>query len=452
MKKILVLTVISAALVAAQPAEMPQPVVKTSSFPVEIGYIVELPPGFDTSKTYPLIVAIHGFGDRMSAYNGTAQAFYPEGAIGLYPESPYPFFMEDVEQWGWTWWHWSDTAADPFFISREVTLSQSIRWVVQTIEEVKRDYPVDEEAVFLFGFSQGGFLTFTVGLAHPHLFRGLLPAGGWMEFDSLAPLVLDSAAYGLPVRILQGAFDEVVEPEAAQTAFDSLAACGVPVELMWYPVGHSLPRELFDDCGDFVYCELYEGEPPPLTDLLWPDSELEPEAHAELLRQVLCASDPVADIEAGLLALFGEESDIAVRSQIIYLLGAKRCVGAEELLKIIIEDTDQPQVLRQASLTALNKLGTETAWQATDRVEKKTVIREIVPGSQADSLGLAPGDVILKYNRKTITTYVSFREAFAAVDPDKKRGVVMIIEREGERIDIELAPGRIGVYLDEHIK
>lgn len=450
MKKVLVFSIILAGFLWAQPAEPPQTEVKTSTFPMEIGYIVELPPDYDTVKTYPLIVAIHGYGDHMSAYNGTAQMFYPDGAIGLYPESPYPFFMEENERWGWTWWQWSDTT-DPAFVSYEVTLDQSVRWIVQAIEEVKRDYPVDEEKVFLFGFSQGGFLTFKVGLEYPQLFRGLLPAGGWMEFDTLTPFNLDSAAVDLPVRILHGEYDPVVEFAGAVAAFDTLTAYAVPVELMRYPAEHTLPRELWEDARDFVYCQLYEEEVPPLTALLWPGEELTAEKHAELLKKVLCSPEPVSDIEAGLLLLAEENTDTLVELQVIYLLGARRCLGSEEYLTNTMQDVAKPQLLRQAALNALNKLGSETAWQTTAAVKKQVVITEVVEGTQADSLGLAAGDVLVSYDGKAAKTYLDFRKALAEVKP-KKNKIKMVIMRDGERMTIPLAPGFIGIRLAEEIK
>jgi predicted esterase len=358
--------------------------------------------------------------------------------------------MDDDERWGWTWWHWSDTT-DPAFISREVTLDQSVRWVVQAIEEVKRDYAVDPEKVFLFGFSQGGFLTFKVGLEHPQLFRGILPAGGWMEFDTLTAFALDSAALDLPVRILHGEYDPVCEFAGAVAAFDTLSAYGVPVELMRYPAEHTLPRELWEDARDFVYCQLYEGDVPPLTALLWPDEEPTPELHAEALKQVLCSAEPVPDIEAGLLLLAEDDPDTLIELQIVYLLGARRCLGAEEYLIYTMQDVTKPQLLRQASLNALNKLGTETAWQAAAGVKKQVVITEVVPGTQADSLGLAAGDVLLSYDGKFARTYLDFRQALAEVKP-KKNKVKMVIMRDGEKKTIALVPGFIGIRLAEEIK
>jgi hypothetical protein len=46
--------------------------VESAPYTTGLGYTVELPDNCDSTHTYPLIVAIHGYGDRMSAYVGTA--------------------------------------------------------------------------------------------------------------------------------------------------------------------------------------------------------------------------------------------------------------------------------------------------------------------------------------------------------------------------------------------
>ena len=436
-KKILVLSLI---IISALAAEV---IVDTAYFDIELGYTVELPENYDTTKLYPLIIGLHGFGDRMSAYVGTAQAFCPDGAIGLYPETAYPVDLQG--ELGWAWYMWGT----PEF--HKASVEQSTRWVLQCIEQVKQDYPVDPEEIFLYGFSQGGMMTYQVGIQYPELFRGLLPAGGWLEIeiDSLNPL--DSAAVSLPVRALHGVYDEVVSFEEGKAAVDRLVQYGVPAEMMRYPCKHQITREMIEDAQDFIYRELNDEAPPALIEILWPDEELEPFEHAELLKLILCLDDPVADIEAGLLELYEEAEALEVREQIIYLLGARRCIGSEALLIQIFADESEPVELRQAAYSALIKLGTETAWHATKKVKKQVAIKEVLPGTQADSLRLEPADVILSYNHKKIKTYQDLRKAIGSVNP-RKEEVKMVILRQGVRMNITLAPGTIGIRISEEIR
>jgi len=444
-KNFLVLTFVFAAVLSAQMG-MPEFIEASSQFNVDLDYIVELPAGYDPTDsitTYPLIVALHGFGDHAGAYKGTAMMFCPEGAIGLYPETAFPVDLEG--NLGWAWYMWGDSS-----YHRE-TVDLSTRWVLQILEQVKQEYAVDSTKVFLFGFSQGGMMTYEVGIRYPHLFRGLLPAGGWLEVPIDETHPLDSAAFNLPVLALHGYFDDVVTWESGKSAVDTLQKYGVPAQIMRYPVKHRLPPELFDDAQDFVYCQLQEEPPTPLVDILWPSSELSPEEHVELLRKVLCATEPTEDIEAGLLGLEETATSPAVKEMIIYLLGARRCIGAEHVLTQILLDENKPQIYRKAAYSALTKLGTESAWMTIKGIKKHIAIEEVVPGSQADELGLESGDVVLIYNGKKIKALGDIQTAKEKVKEGQDK-IVMIISRNGAKKRIILTPGQIGIRLTEEIK
>ena len=108
--------------------------VESAPYTSDLGYTVELPDNYDSTRIYPLIVAIHGYGDQMGAYAGTNTQLYPEGAVGLYPESPFPF--ENEGKIGWTWWLWADSASG---MSQQSTKEQSINWILAASTESRRN-------------------------------------------------------------------------------------------------------------------------------------------------------------------------------------------------------------------------------------------------------------------------------------------------------------------------
>jgi predicted esterase len=417
----------------------------TSETTVPTGYIVELPEGYDSTRSYPLIVAIHGFGDRMAAYVGTNDRLCPEGAIGLYPESPYPMPSDEPGPLGFTWEIWTDST---HWLAGHATSEASIGWILRSIELVKERYPVDPDKVFLFGFSQGGWLTFQVGLREPQLFAGLLPAGGWLSWDSAQ--VLAPAALETPVRILHGVNDDMCEFKGAQLAFDTLSGRGVPVELMRYPAKHELTRELLEDARDFVWRVLHEEERLSLTGVLYPEDAPSPGERLRQLDFVLVAAEPTEEIEKGLLALY-ETEPVEVKEKLIYLLGARRCSGAEELLRQALQgapDARSEPRLRQAAYSALIKLGTESAWQTVRETELEVAVRGVVPGSQAAEVGLKPGDAILTYDGRPIGAPGDISAAKAAVEEGQEE-VEMAIRRNGEEIKLTLKPGSIGIWTEQ---
>ena len=442
MKSAIVACLLLSALAAGQV------LTRTAETEVPVGYIVELPAGYDSARTYPLVVAIHGFGDRMEAYIGTNSRLCPEGAIGLYPESPYPMLSEKEGPPGFTWEVWTDST---HWLQGEATAEASIRWILDAIHRVKQEYKVDPAGVFLFGFSQGGFLTFEVGLRDPELFAGLLPAGGWLPWDSAG--ALNREALRTPIRILHGVNDDVCEFDAAQKAYDTLKSRGAPVELMRYPAKHQLTRELFEDARDFVWCVLHEHDRQPLSGLLLTEEVLTEEERLDRLQYVLCATESNDEVANILLGQY-EQAPLSVKVKTIYLLGARRCVSAEEFLRDVLWSADGiPSVpeLRRAAFSALVKMATEYAWEIVEKTEMEVAVRDVVPGGQAESVGLRPGDIILSYDGKTIGSPEDIRAAKSEVAEDQEE-VVVVVRRGTEELGLIMKPGSVGIWTEEQPK
>lgn len=410
MKKSVLLLI---ACLAVAPASV---LVESAPYTTALGYTVELPDNYDSTGTYPLIVAIHGYGDHMGAYVGTNTQLCPEGAIGLYPESPFPF--ENEGKIGWTWWLWADSASG---ISQQSTKEQSINWILSCIERVKARYRVDTSAVFLYGFSQGGMLTYEIGVRYPGLFRGLIPAGGLLDlkFDSLHQF--DTLCRRLPLRALHGAYDDVIEFKADEASIDTLRNRGMPAELLRYPAKHEITQEMTEDARDFV------------RSLVSPDPR------------------PLQPIPSDLAAAYLTDTSLDARTRFIYQLGSRRIDGGESLLTAVMKDRSAPSKLRQTAYSALIKLATPTAWQTVKAAQRVVCADRLVPDGNGEKAGLKPDDVIVRYNRRAVKKTSDLRDAIAAVKPGVK-DVAMVIEREGKRLTLRLPPGRIGVYLSERVR
>jgi phospholipase/carboxylesterase len=382
--------------------------VESAPYTTDLGYTVELPDNYDTTKTYPLIVAIHGYGDNMGAYIGTNSQLRPEGAIGLYPESPFPF--ENEGKIGWTWWLWADSASG---MSQQSTKEQSINWILSCIDRVEKRYQVDTTAVFLFGFSQGGMLTYEIGVRYPKLFRGLIPAGGLLDykFDSLHQF--DTLCRHLPLRALHGAYDSMVDFNADKASNDTLRNRGMPAELLRYPAKHELTKEMMEDARDFIASFL----PTRDTTVQWLRGY-----HSQLSDSSLHALSTVYLGESidvsGPGDLYRSDTSIAAHESLLYLLGSRRATGSESLLTAVMKDRSAPTKLRQTAYSALIKLATPTAWQAVKTAQKVVCADRLVPDGNGEKAGLKPDDVILSYNGRKVVKTNDLRDAIGAVKPE----------------------------------
>ncbi|MCI0342845.1 MAG: hypothetical protein L0216_17165 [Planctomycetales bacterium] len=127
-----------------------------------------LPPRYDPAKKWPLLVGLHGLG-------GNA-----DQAVG--------WFQKICETLGWILACPSATAppdAEPFIRDMLWKLSPRQWWSYErggipllALAEAKRRFNVDEDRVFLAGYSMGGFGSWNVGLRHWDRFAAIAPMAG----------------------------------------------------------------------------------------------------------------------------------------------------------------------------------------------------------------------------------------------------------------------------------
>ena len=77
--------------------------------------------------------------------------------------------------------------------------------ILEFIEQIKAEYNIDPDRVYLTGLSMGGYGTWYTAMAHPHLFAAIAPiCGGGMAWNA--------ASLTMPVWAFHGALDTIVSP------------------------------------------------------------------------------------------------------------------------------------------------------------------------------------------------------------------------------------------------
>jgi len=74
------------------------------------------------------------------------------------------------------------------------------------IDSVLKWYNIDEERIYLMGFSMGGKATYTYGLTHSERFAGFMPIGAAMAIN-YAPVSIRSGAADKPWYVIHGSED-----------------------------------------------------------------------------------------------------------------------------------------------------------------------------------------------------------------------------------------------------
>lgn len=125
---------------------------------IELPYLVQLPPGFDGSKSYPLVVVLHGAVANQSESRDvpdSTDTFF--GRMYMHQASGSGFIA--VFPYGTKTYNWM-MPEDGFGL------------VPQIVREVKRIFPVDDSRVYITGHSNGATGAFSYLMKEPSLFAG----------------------------------------------------------------------------------------------------------------------------------------------------------------------------------------------------------------------------------------------------------------------------------------
>ena len=201
--------------------------------PVELAYRLHLPHGLSAQTTWPLIIFFHGSGERGSdnesqLRHGVGRFVSPgpdnPGALVMAPQCP----RVDAEGRGLSWLGPWETRFEPV-----ANRSQILITVMQAVDVLATEYPIDMNRLYLAGISMGGFATWYLLSSLPDIFAAAIPVcgGGQPEFASKIKHV--------PIWAFHGAEDNVVPVRWTRDIIEAIRRAGGTPRYTEYPdVGH----------------------------------------------------------------------------------------------------------------------------------------------------------------------------------------------------------------------
>jgi len=199
-------------------------------------YGLYVPTDYDPSRSYPLMLCLHGAGFDGDTYLDRWQPRLGGDYLLACPT------MEEAE-----WW-----------------TRQGEDLVLAVLSEVSRTYHVDPDRVFLTGMSNGAIGTYLIGLNHPDRFAALIPMAGAFP-TALFPL-LDNAKT-TPLYIIHGSKDQVMPVQYSRDVAAYLKRKDSPVIYREHdrvhPMvgGHYFPREELPDLLAWLKTQRRTAEP-----------------------------------------------------------------------------------------------------------------------------------------------------------------------------------------------
>ena len=159
------------------------PTVKELSYEneqLEMAYLLYLPEDFDESKTYRLVLFLHGAGDRGYDYETLHRIdygfittmlnteAYAKDTILLVPQCPEPYlWVEDS---------WAEGA---YTVANEP--SPATKAAKELVDQTVREYPIDENRIYACGVSMGGMGVWELLARYPGFFAAAAPICGCLD-------------------------------------------------------------------------------------------------------------------------------------------------------------------------------------------------------------------------------------------------------------------------------
>ena len=210
----------------------------------EVPYRLHLPGGAPA----PLLVALHGKGDRAGRFEEEARDALPKGWGLLVPSAPIPRDARPVagkETIGGSWYLY-DGDTEAF----RASLARAEEFLVEVVGRALATGAVDPGRVAVLGFSQGGYLAGVAAVRRRPLFRAAVIAGGRLKVEALGPWL--PAARGLPVLGLHGARDTSVRPGPARESIDAARAAGLEAGFREFDAGHEFSPDMRREAREWL--------------------------------------------------------------------------------------------------------------------------------------------------------------------------------------------------------
>jgi len=229
-------------LAASTQAQTPKADQRTFADPADSAKVLKYcflePAKIEEGKKYPLLLCLHGAGERgddnyaqvghfSPLFSGEAREKYP--CFVILPQVPKGQI--------WATFGWS---AQPGGIKDQPSATMGL--TKQLVDETIKKYPIDPQRIYVTGLSMGGYGTWEFISRWPEMVAAASPICGGGDVEQAAKIK------SLPIWVFHGDKDGAVKPEESIKMVDALKAAGGEPKFTLYPgVGHGSWGAAFRD-------------------------------------------------------------------------------------------------------------------------------------------------------------------------------------------------------------
>lgn len=196
----------------------------------QLDYRILKPVDYDSAKKYPLVLFLHGAGER-----GSDNYSQLKWGVSHFAEpkmrEKYPAFVVAPQVPEGDYWSTLESVQDTtsFSIPMLDEPAEPMRLTIDLLDQLQDRFSIDRNRLYVTGLSMGGFGTFDLIERYPDKFAAAVPICGGGDITR-AFLLKD-----VPIWVFHGARDEVVLPEYSRNIVDAIRVAGGSPGYTEYP-------------------------------------------------------------------------------------------------------------------------------------------------------------------------------------------------------------------------
>ncbi|MBK0370007.1 alpha/beta hydrolase [Flavobacterium agrisoli] len=193
----------------------------------------------------PLLLLLHGYGSNEADLFSFASEL-PDTYYIVSARAPY-----DLQFGSYAWYAINFDANQNKFSDNEQA-KNSRETIVQFIDELVANYPIDASNITLIGFSQGAILSYAVALSYPEKVQKIIALSGYFNSDIIKENFESNNFHNLKIFASHGTVDQVIPVEWARKTPPILEQLAIPITYKEYPVGHGVAPQNFYDFKNWL--------------------------------------------------------------------------------------------------------------------------------------------------------------------------------------------------------
>ena len=221
---------------------MPLRMAISSREDLPLKYVLNVPSDRPDNDKAPLVIMMHGRGaDAWDLADLALMLDGPGGYRFIFPNAPRPWEAAPGMTFGYSWFEG--------FPPTKESLAPSRKLLLDFIDATLQRYPTPEGKIVIAGFSQGALMSLDAGFRTSQKLAGVVAMSGAIFEPDLPDL---AARKDLPVLVVHGTLDELLNVNLGRRARRVLEDHGVNVEYHEFPMGHQVSEASMAVVAEFL--------------------------------------------------------------------------------------------------------------------------------------------------------------------------------------------------------